>query len=41
MSLGQCIAAIDGWNRVHGAGEKPEPPPDDWYEKMKELHPDG
>lgn len=36
MSLGQCIAAIDGWNQTHGAEEAPEPPTWEEYEEMLE-----
>lgn len=36
MSLGQCIAAIDGWNRVHGEQEKLEPPTEEEFEEMLE-----
>lgn len=37
MSLGQVIAAIDGWNRVHGPQEKPEPMSDDKFDRMLEA----
>lgn len=35
MTLGQFLACLDGWNRAHGAPEKPGAPSDEEFEAMK------
>lgn len=34
LSLGEFISCVEGWNRVHGAPDKPEPPSEERFEKM-------
>lgn len=34
MSMAEFFACAEGWNRVHGAPEKPEPPSDSNVQKM-------
>jgi hypothetical protein len=36
-SIWQFAAAVDGWNRVHGAAPKPEPPTDAEFDAMVEA----
>lgn len=38
MSLGQCIAAVDGWMRVHGEKEHVEAPSDEEINEMLIQH---
>jgi hypothetical protein len=40
MSLWQFAAAVDGWNKVHGASQRPEPPSEAEFEAMKRAHGD-
>jgi hypothetical protein len=40
-SFWQFAAAVDGWNRVHGAEPKPEAPSDDEFDAMIEASADA
>ena len=37
VSLDGFAAAVDGWNRVHGAEPKPEAPSDEEFDAMLEA----
>lgn len=41
MTFWELAAAIDGYNRAHGAEHKPAPPSDEEFEAAKALHGDN
>lgn len=38
MTLARFIASVDGWNRVHGADDGPDPPSFEDHLKMRERY---
>jgi hypothetical protein len=40
MALWELSACVEGWNKVHGGEQKPQPPTDEEFDAIKKQHRD-